>query len=118
MASDLISRDALRDVVKSWYWNGDLHNAKDDPAVIDAMTDLTIRTINKAPAVDAVEVVRCEKCAHKREENGVLRCPYSTVDLDPKGYCSRGIPMAMAAKAPLDEHVKKAITEGEWGDQA
>ena len=64
MASDLISRDALRDVVKSWYWNGDLHNAKDDPAVIDAMTDLTIRTINKAPAVDAVEVVRCKDCVH------------------------------------------------------
>lgn len=62
--------------------------------------------------------ITCEECAHKREENGVLRCPYSTVDLDPKGYCSHGIPIAMAAKAPLDEHVKKAIIEGEWDDHA
>ena len=35
--------------------------------------------------------VRCAECAHKREENGVLRCQYSTVDLDPNGYCHRGV---------------------------
>ena len=35
--------------------------------------------------------ITCEKCTHKREENGVLRCPYSTVDLDPNGYCHRGM---------------------------
>lgn len=47
--------------------------------------------LSHIPAVDAVEVVRCEKCAHKREENGVLRCQYSTVDLNPHGYCHRGV---------------------------
>ena len=35
--------------------------------------------------------ITCEECTHKREENGVLRCPYSTVDLDPNGYCHRGV---------------------------
>lgn len=65
-----------------------------------------------------IVLVRCEECAHKREENGVLRCPYSTVDLDPNGYCSRGIQMCMTTKTPMDENTKKVISEGEWGDQA
>ena len=37
-----------------------------------------------------IVLVRCEECGHAREENGVLRCPYSTVDLDLNGYCHRG----------------------------
>lgn len=47
------------------------------------------------PAVDAVEVVRCKDCAHKRNEGPILRCPYSTVDLEPGGYCDKGLPNAM-----------------------
>ena len=62
--------------------------------------------------------ITCEECGYKREENGVLRCPYSTVDLDPNGYCSRGIQMCMTTKTPMDENTKKVISEGEWGDQA
>lgn len=31
----------------------------------------------------------CYACGYKREENGVLRCPYSTVDLDLNGFCHR-----------------------------
>ena len=105
MASDLISRAALYDAMREKEWQN--WPPLDE---IDAV-------IEKAPAVDDVEVVRCEDCAHCKREGNALRCPYSTVDLEQKGYCSRGIPIAMAAKAPLDEHVKKAITEGEWGDQ-
>lgn len=78
MASDLISRAALYDAMREKEWQN-WHPLDEVDAVIA-----------KAPAVDAVEVVRCEECAHKREENGVLRCPYSTVDLDPNGYCHRG----------------------------
>ena len=78
MASDLISRAALYDAMREKEWQN--WPPLDE---VDAV-------IAKAPSVDAVEVVRCEKCAHKREENGVLRCPYSTVDLDPNGYCHRG----------------------------
>lgn len=47
--------------------------------------------ISHIPSVDAVHVVHCEACTHMRKENGVLRCPYSTVDLDPNGYCHRGV---------------------------
>lgn len=43
------------------------------------------------PTIDAVEVVRCEGCAHSKREGNALRCPYSTVDLDPNGYCHRGV---------------------------
>lgn len=74
--------------------------------------------ISHIPSVDAVHVVHCEACTHMREENGVLRCPYSTVDLDPNGYCSRGIKMWMTTKKPMDENTKKVISEGEWGDKA
>lgn len=85
MASDLIDRGALQlerygEEVISWYatgWN-------------DA-----INAINRAPSVDAVEVVRCKDCAHKRNEGPILRCPYSTVDLMPGGYCDKGLPNAM-----------------------
>ena len=31
----------------------------------------------------------CLNCGHKREEDGVMRCRYSTVDLDPRGFCHR-----------------------------
>ena len=79
MASDLISRELLFDAMREEEWQS-WHPLDEVDAVIE-----------KAPAVDAVEVVRCEKCMHKREENGVLRCPYSTVDLDPNGYCHRGV---------------------------
>lgn len=35
--------------------------------------------------------VRCHECDHCYDAgNGVLRCPYSVVDLDPGGSCHRG----------------------------
>jgi len=34
--------------------------------------------------------VRCGSCGYRRVENGVLRCPYMTIDLDADGYCSKG----------------------------
>lgn len=115
MASDLISRKALlKEFAKRTWHDGRTFN---EEGYFVRAYDVH-NMIDKAPAVDAVEVVRCEDCAHSKREGNALRCPYSTVDLDQKGYCSRGIPIAMAAKAPLDEHVKKAITEGEWDDHA
>ena len=113
MASDLISREWIEDELQEEIEWGKENNLA---GYVSALR-LIKRRLKSAPAVDAVKVVRCEDCAHRKREGNALRCPYSTVDLDQKGYCSRGIPIAMAAKAPLDEHVKKAITEGEWGDQ-
>lgn len=48
---DLISRQAAIDALKEHYWDSELQKAKDDPCVIDAMTDLGIRTIKALPPV-------------------------------------------------------------------
>lgn len=74
---DLISRQAIRLDIKGWLNSG-----------TDWRTLYNI--VDGQPAVDAVEVVRCKECNYKKEVNGVLRCPYSTVDLNPNGYCHRG----------------------------
>lgn len=49
--SDLISRQEAIDALKQHYWNSELQKAKDDPCVIDAMTDLDIRIIKALPSV-------------------------------------------------------------------
>lgn len=94
MASDLISRDAVLNIVDNeWYKYKD----KDGLFEIAACTLMKslFDDVERIEAVDAVEVVRCKDCAHKRNEGPILRCPYSTVDLMPGGYCDKGLPNAM-----------------------
>ena len=43
--SDLISRQAAIDTLKKAYWDKDIQFAKDDPCIVDAMTDWAIRQI-------------------------------------------------------------------------
>lgn len=54
MLNDLISRSALKK---------DLLNRSFFPSIVKA-------ALEKAPAVDAVEVVRCKNCKHWHEETG------------------------------------------------
>lgn len=54
MQNDLISRSALKK---------DLLNRSFFPSIVKAV-------LEKAPAVDAVEVVRCKNCEHWHEETG------------------------------------------------
>ena len=53
MNNDLISRSALRDQLGKYFF---LHDGNDFMEVM--------RKVEKAPAVDAVEVVRCRDCKH------------------------------------------------------
>ena len=48
---DYISRKDAIDKLKVAYWDKDLQSAKDDPCVIDAMTDWAIRQIKALPDV-------------------------------------------------------------------
>ena len=48
---DAVSREAAIDALKQAYWNKDMQNAKDDPCIVDAMTDWAIRTIKDLPSV-------------------------------------------------------------------
>ena len=59
--NDLISRSALLEKVQ-FRLPIDNHNAE----VISGCVDITRRIIEEAPAVDAVEVVRCKDCYYFR----------------------------------------------------
>ena len=49
---DAVSRKAAIDALKQAYWDKDMQNAKDDPCIVDAMTDWAIRTIKDLPPVN------------------------------------------------------------------
>lgn len=48
---DAIGREALVNELKCGYWNKELQSAKNDPCVIDAMIDWSIRTVKSQPSV-------------------------------------------------------------------
>jgi len=47
--SDLISRQAAIDALRVAYWDGNIQSAKDDPCIVDAMTDWAIRQVKALP---------------------------------------------------------------------
>ena len=69
MNDDLISRGALL---------ADLREKGFLPAIVQ-------RSIERAPAVEAVEVVRCKDCKHRYTDSW---CEYA--DDDDNFYCARG----------------------------
>ena len=85
----LIDADAPRKTFVDW-----LNWYKGSEAVRSIVRE-AVDIIDETPTVDAVPVVRCKDCAHKRNEGPILRCPYSTVDLMPGGYCDKGLPNAL-----------------------
>lgn len=50
-SEDCISRRDAINELKLAYFNKDLQSAKDDPCIVDAMTDWAIRTIKNLPSV-------------------------------------------------------------------
>ena len=48
--SDLIERQAAIDVLREAYWDKNIQSAKDDPCIVDAMTDWAIRQIKVLPS--------------------------------------------------------------------
>ena len=84
--NDLISRSAL---IEEYEWLKSQVNASSVPEIEEH-----IKRINNAPAVDAVEVVRCKDCKHY--ERGVCVCPYLCISgaaclyPQPEHFCSYG----------------------------
>ena len=70
MQDELISRQAAVDALKQAYWNKDMQNAKDDPCIVDAMTDWAIRTIKDLPPVNSAE--KQELCEDAVSREAVL----------------------------------------------
>ena len=48
--NDLISRQAAIDALRVAYWNDNIQSAKDDPCIVDAMTDWAIRQVKALPS--------------------------------------------------------------------
>ena len=47
--NDLISRQAAIDALRVAYWDDNIQSAKDDPCIVDAMTDWAIRQVKALP---------------------------------------------------------------------
>ena len=52
-----VDADKVIDVMKAAYWDENIHSAKDDPCVIDAMIDWSIRQVKNAPSEDVAPVI-------------------------------------------------------------
>lgn len=63
MNDDLISRQAAIDSLRVAYWDDNIQSAKDDPCIVDAMTDWAIRQVKALPPVQP-ELI--EKAAYIR----------------------------------------------------
>ena len=48
---DCVNRDALINELKCGYWDKNLQSAKNDPCIVDAMIDWSIRTVKSQPTV-------------------------------------------------------------------
>lgn len=98
MNNDLISRSALFQKIQPV----DFLYGHDEDAPYSGMA-VDASDVEAAPAVDAVPVVRCEKCIHNAAN--LVRDPLDTTDysgkdivcafwlsdgLEPDDYCSRG----------------------------
>lgn len=51
LATDCISRQAAIDALRVAYWDDNIQSAKDDPCIVDAMTDWAIRQVKALPSV-------------------------------------------------------------------
>ena len=80
MNNDLISREALLEAIRT--------------DVAPFTLSMVFRHIHSAPAVDAVEVVRCKDCIYAQERYGHLKCELgisiSNTWNNPNMFCSYG----------------------------
>ena len=89
--SDLISRQAAIDALRVAYWDDKIQSAKDDPCIVDAMTDWAIRQVKALPS--AQQERTCVNCGRTANNvgwyaDGRTRCPIEEHYALPKdGYC-------------------------------
>lgn len=50
------------------YWDDSIQSAKDDPCIVDAMTDWTIRQIKALPSAQT-EIIHCKDCKYYSSMN-------------------------------------------------
>lgn len=66
--TDLISRADSIEAIRKAYFDKDIQSAKDDPCIVDAMTDWAIRQIKELPSAEAVSREVYEKRTQSDEQ--------------------------------------------------
>ena len=62
---EAISRQAAIDALKIAYWDKDIQSEKDDPCIVDAMTDWAIRQVKALPPISPTRPKgKCKDCRH------------------------------------------------------
>lgn len=87
--NDLISRSALIE----WTYQSlddNPHTLSRDRMMHRHEHEHFLVMLDKAPAVDAVPVVRCAQCRKSREEHGYLWCLKWDTQVTPNDFCSYG----------------------------
>ena len=81
--SDLISRQAAIDALRIAYWDDNIQSAKDDPCIVDAMTDWAIRQIKALPSVQPER----KKGRWVQNDNGTYSCSLCQSWIPEEQYC-------------------------------
>lgn len=92
--SDLISRQALKEKLHFMFeWYGRLPCSEEDKC-IQRTIKRCMGELNKAPTIDAVEVIRCKDCEHSCESLNAdyLLCAVwenlsGMAQVNPMGFC-------------------------------
>lgn len=90
--SDLISRSALLETYKNWL----PQLTKPEDAGDKNGVETCIAVLELAPAVDAVEVVRCEDCKYNEQvtaPKGYVYCSRWDIGTVDNGFCHMGAKM-------------------------
>ena len=61
--TDTISRQAAIDALRVAYFDNNIQSAKDDPCIVDAMTDWAIRQVKALPPAQP-EIIQCKDCKY------------------------------------------------------
>lgn len=92
---DAVSRESAIKALKVAYWDKDIQSAKDDPCIVDAMTDWSIRQIKDLPSIQPErpkgewiesefdESVYCSEC-NAEFESKYRFCPNCGADMRTK----------------------------------
>ena len=88
--SDLISRQAAIDALRVAYFDNNIQSAKDDPCIVDAMTDWAIRQVKALPSAQP-EITRCKDCIYFTPEKSGEHwnvCRFYDAPKTADGYCN------------------------------
>ena len=94
LSNDTISRQAAIDALRVAYWDDKIQSAKDDPCIVDAMTDWAIRQVKALSSAQPERkkgkwilkpniygVAYCSECDYELHTNNTNFCPNCGADM-------------------------------------